>query len=614
MAQTLANLVVELEANSAKLTSGLKKAEAATKSSSSRINRGLASIDRRMKSLDRTAAGVAARFLSLAAAGLALRSLVKTASSFEQLRIQLETVTGSADAATEAFDRIKAFAISTPFEVENITEAFIRLKAVGLEPTERRMRAFADASAAFGKDITDFAGAVIGAVTGETERLKAFGIVAKLEQDKVRLLFKGTERVIRRDAESITDALTELAEVNFAGGAERQVNSLAGAFSNLQDALAAFFDEIGQSGGLFVLTAVTKELTLWAEALTRIPAATRAAFAINEIKGVREEIAEVVNEISRLEKLNAVVPVIGTPEAIAIQTEKLDELTQKLRELVGLTDKPIEIVVNPGGRGVDLGKQADAQLKDFNRELDRMRQMALAIVEETRTPFEEFQARIAELNRTVGPDGPDGSRNWVAYGRAVAAAQEELDEANNRIAEAAAETKQLAFEQSEAGKRAEELASIGDAAGSRLASGFTDAALEGRKLGDVIQSLIHDMARMLFQAALLRAAGVIFGAGTGGSVTGGGDLGQGPGTGAGGGKGSVGVGSANISAVQGNLASSGGNVTINNNTGTEVEASNVSRSPNGDIEVTLDRAMARAALSGGAFTQALGQAGRTTQR
>lgn len=203
-------------------------------------------------------AAVTAAFMILK--GIIL-SVVETASQYEQLRLQLQTVTGSAEAAAGAFSLIKDFAVKTPFEVSNITTAFVRLSAVGINPTEDLLRSLGDTSAAFGKDITEFTQAVIGATTGETESLKAFGIVARMEGDKVKFTFKGVTTEVSRDSASIVSYLKGIGDTNFAGGMERQSKSMAGAVSNVKDAWAAFADEVGKAGVTEAIARLAKKIT-----------------------------------------------------------------------------------------------------------------------------------------------------------------------------------------------------------------------------------------------------------------------------------------------------------------------------------------------------------------
>ena len=69
--------------------------------------------------------------------GTAIRSIVKTTARFQDLRTSLSSVTGSAEAGAEAFDFISKFATKTQFGVDELTEAYIKLKAAGIEPTEK---------------------------------------------------------------------------------------------------------------------------------------------------------------------------------------------------------------------------------------------------------------------------------------------------------------------------------------------------------------------------------------------------------------------------------------------------------------------------------------------
>ena len=66
--------------------------------------------------------------------GLGVAAL-KTAADFETLQTSLNTAfQGNEQAAKSAFEQINKFAASTPFQVSEITDAFIKLKNLGLDP------------------------------------------------------------------------------------------------------------------------------------------------------------------------------------------------------------------------------------------------------------------------------------------------------------------------------------------------------------------------------------------------------------------------------------------------------------------------------------------------
>ena len=149
-----------------------------------------------LKALDATARSfneVIRQGTALFGAYLGLQGLKNTFSaifsantSFEQLSGSLKTVTGSAKGAQEAFSLIEKFAIDTPYQLNEIVEAFIQLKALGLEPSEAALVSYGNTASAFGKNIKDFVGAVAAATVGEFERLKTFGIGSNSRSSAVR--------------------------------------------------------------------------------------------------------------------------------------------------------------------------------------------------------------------------------------------------------------------------------------------------------------------------------------------------------------------------------------------------------------------------------------------
>ncbi|MDE4030818.1 tape measure protein [Glaesserella parasuis] len=108
--------------------------------------------------------------------GKGVASMAQTAGKFEQYKTVLETVEGSSEKANQSFEWVKQFAVDTPANLDDAMEAFVRLKAYGLDPTNGLMHTLSDTSAAMGKPVMQAVGAIADAVTGENERLKEFGI------------------------------------------------------------------------------------------------------------------------------------------------------------------------------------------------------------------------------------------------------------------------------------------------------------------------------------------------------------------------------------------------------------------------------------------------------
>lgn len=197
--------------------------------------------------------GMAVQFLSLGAAIEGLKKLVDVNREFGILKAGLETATGSAQGANDAFIALQDFAKTTPYDLAQATSAFTQLVNLGLTPSERALKSYGDTSAALGKDLKQMVEAVADAATGEFERLKEFGIKSKNQGDTIAFTFKGTTETVKNNAVAIEEYLIKLGEVNFDGAMKKRMESLDGAIANLGDSWDAFFYQIGQSGATDVL-------------------------------------------------------------------------------------------------------------------------------------------------------------------------------------------------------------------------------------------------------------------------------------------------------------------------------------------------------------------------
>jgi len=205
--------------------------------------------------------------LTALATGLAVQRFMAVATETDRLRGSLQTMTGSAANAKDAFAALTKFAEKTPFSLDQSVNAFIKLKALGLEPTERALTSFGNTSSAMGKDMTQMIEAVADASTGEFERLKEFGIKAKQQGDQVSFTFQGVTTTVKKNADEITEYITKIGETNFAGAMDRQMEGLVGKISNFQDALDGLFRAIADEGAsdrLKVIIGYMTDLVTWA--------------------------------------------------------------------------------------------------------------------------------------------------------------------------------------------------------------------------------------------------------------------------------------------------------------------------------------------------------------
>lgn len=198
-------------------------------------------------SFTKMAAAVSAAIAAIAIDGL-ISKVVNAQRQFDVLFSSLKTVTGGTEQAGAAFDRLQKFAEKTPYSLDQAVNGFVKLKALGLAPTERAMTSFGNTASAMGKSLTQMIEAVADASTGEFERLKEFGIKAKQDGDRVSLTFQGVTTTIGNNAREITEYLTKIGEVEFAGAMSERMKTLDGDISNLEDSLAGLYRTIAQSG------------------------------------------------------------------------------------------------------------------------------------------------------------------------------------------------------------------------------------------------------------------------------------------------------------------------------------------------------------------------------
>ena len=186
----------------------------------------------------------------LGASGLmrTFKGIVSINKEFESLSGSLKTVTGSAEKARAAFTLIEDFATSTPYQLEEIVDSFIRLKAMGLEPSMEALTSYGNTASAFGKNILEFVSAVTSATVGEFERLKTFGIKAKVEGERVKFIFQGVTTEVGKNAVEIENYLRSIGTINFAGAMKEQMDTMGGVMSNIEDAFGKLARNIGEAG------------------------------------------------------------------------------------------------------------------------------------------------------------------------------------------------------------------------------------------------------------------------------------------------------------------------------------------------------------------------------
>ena len=136
MSNVVDTLIVELKAETKKLRTELDKVHK--------------KLDKTKKKSD--GVGKALKVMGGVVATIGLGKLasetVQTIRTFEDLEATLRAVTGGADGAAVSFEVIREFTKGTTFQIDEVAEAFIRLKQAGVVPTSEVLQDFGNLSAA----------------------------------------------------------------------------------------------------------------------------------------------------------------------------------------------------------------------------------------------------------------------------------------------------------------------------------------------------------------------------------------------------------------------------------------------------------------------------------
>jgi phage tail tape-measure protein len=249
-------VVFNIKANTAQLVKGLTRAEWQMKKTVSKMKN--------------TVLGLAAAYVSVQTAMKGFdvakqvgTSMVKTASEFEKFTTVLRTIEGSSSKAQSSMNWITKFAKTTPYELSQVTEAFIKLKSYGIQPTSGTLRVLGDTASAMGKPLNQAVEAMADAIVGENERLKEFGIRAAKQGDQIAYSWtdasgKAKHIIVENNSQIIESTLDAIFSSKYAGAMEDQSKTYEGMLSNMSDNWTVFQKQMMDAGAFDYIKAVIK--------------------------------------------------------------------------------------------------------------------------------------------------------------------------------------------------------------------------------------------------------------------------------------------------------------------------------------------------------------------
>ena len=199
------------------------------------------------------------------------KAVVSTTAEFQKMEAVLTTTLGSKSAAQVAMTQIVEFASKTPFQVNELTDSFVKLANRGFRPTLDQMTALGDLASSTGKSFDQLTEAALDAMTGEFERLKEFGIRAKAEGDKVAFTFKGVTTEVEKTDEAIKDYLISLGNAEGVSGSMAAISeTVGGQISNLQDNFSQLQLAIGSSSSGLISSVLQLSNTILGDLVTSL--------------------------------------------------------------------------------------------------------------------------------------------------------------------------------------------------------------------------------------------------------------------------------------------------------------------------------------------------------
>lgn len=270
------------------------------------------------------AAGAA---LLVAYAGTELvRSLADTTRRFEILQSALVTATGSATAAVSVFKSVQQTAAETPFSVEQLTTAFIKLKNLGLDPSKAAIMSYGNTASAMGKSLDQFIEAVADASVAEFERLKEFGIRAKNQGDTIAFTFKGVTTTVANESAAIESYLQRIGNTAFAGAMERQAATLDGAISNLGDSWDNLMFSIAETGVSDIMKTSLRTVSDGLDAITARISSGELMAALSAYAGAWSGWGDTISE-----SIDIVTGLFGQfPQEVAISKDTVTTILSEL--------------------------------------------------------------------------------------------------------------------------------------------------------------------------------------------------------------------------------------------------------------------------------------------
>jgi len=332
-----------------------------------------------------------------------ISDMINVNAETEKFMATLETLTGSPEAAAKAFADLNQFARETPFQIKEIMEAFIKLKAGGLDPSIKTMRTLGDTASALGGSKETFDGiarALAQMVTKgkasaeELLQLQERGVPAmEILKEKLGLTAEEVANIGRQsiDARKAVAAILEGLEERFGGQMEKIAETWDGIIAELKSLWREFLEAVGEAG---IFDNLKKRLS-------ELRGSIREAFKTGEAQEFAEDLSSNLQTIFK---------------AIVLVSKAVIELAKLFKAVVS----PIDAMA----KGVE----------DLNRNIFNLSKAFKNMVDFSLRKLDEFTEDARNSLRQLASDAFDSGKSLItSFARGVKAAASAAIDAVKRL-------------------------------------------------------------------------------------------------------------------------------------------------------------------------------------
>ncbi|MFK2049865.1 hypothetical protein ACIXHL_18670 [Bacteroides fragilis] len=219
-------------------------------------------------------------------------NVVSTAGMFQKYESVLtNALDGSSDKAKAYLSDINSFAAKTNFQLDELTDDFIKFVNRGVTPSMDAMKRMGDFTNTVAKPFDQLTEAILD--INNPERWKEFGVRVQTEGNKVKLSFRDMTVECDRTVESVMKAVEQFGSMKGVEGSTEAISkTIEGQMSNLEDTITTALAEIGLanqgliSGSISAVDTIVKNYDIIGKSvlsLIEIYGVYRAGLLINTI-------------------------------------------------------------------------------------------------------------------------------------------------------------------------------------------------------------------------------------------------------------------------------------------------------------------------------------------